>query len=210
MLIGNIFMSGVSKGSFHLLIHPHYRLFCIIVLAFSGCNANIKKNPTQYYYCYNYPDRMVWNDEILVVEGKKGNRSLFPKTDIIKGNQDGFSYRNYDERGQVTHVYALNDHGYGYFDGWYDIIQINLFTRPVQYFRALGVHTTYKKFKEKKPGQTVSQWNLNPKLIKYLPERPPDKDISYAFIKEKLPCKELGYMSYIMHTIKLLVFSIGA
>ena len=141
-------------------------------------------------------------DQMVAIKGKKGHRTM-----PDYGMYDSV-HSSHDEGDKITMVYTKNDHGYGYFEGTYDIVQIDLSSNPVYHFIGVGVHTTYKKFKEKKPNHTVSQWNLNPELIKYLPKRPSDKDLSYAFIKYSYPCKSLGYASYLLHFTKYLLIAI--
>ena len=61
--------------------------FILIVLFF---NFTACAEPSKYY-CYSYPNKMVWHDKIILIEGEKNNRSvkdIYLKKDL---------YKSYDE-----------------------------------------------------------------------------------------------------------------
>ena len=167
----------IFRGFLNRFIPICYGLFCAFV--FFGCSITNAKN--QYYYCYKDPNKMSAFDQMVAIKGKKGHRTM-----PDYGMYDSV-HSSHDEGDKITMVYTKNDHGYGYFEGKYDIVQIDLSSNPVYHFIGLGVHTTYKKFKEKKPNHTVSQWNLNPELIKYLPKRPQIKTFLMPLLNIVIP-----------------------
>lgn len=191
----NLKIIGVSGGLITMLS-------VLAGLGWAGDGKNL-----EYYFCHR-PVTQLGEltlgryDEILIVEGEQGSR-------LIKEHfgRDATFKVSHDEGDKITTVYkyrVLGKRDWGH----HDILQLNLSSNPAHYVKVLGVHTTYEQFQKNHPGQTVLQWNLNPEFIKYLPPRPPEKDISYAFagmfmMKRKIPCKKLSYMGYLLRIIQM-------
>ena len=153
------------------------------------------------YYCYSYPDKMVWYDKIVFVEGeenKRSIRSLYTKKEL---------YKAYDERDKITSVYY--DHPYKN----YRIIQLDLSSQPVSYSYGYGYHETPSAFEKSYQipftKEALARLNRNPELIKYLPKKPKEKSISYAFFKRRLNCSPLNSIEYSFKLIKLFLIKAG-
>ena len=156
------------------------------------------------YYCYFYPDKMVWHDDIILIEGKKPQRSIRE----LYERKERELYKAYDEGSKIVAVYY--DRPYKN----YKIIQLDLSSQPVTYFYGYGYHQTYKSFEKSYlvsfTDEALSQFNKNPELIKYLPEKPKDKDISHAFFKRKRNCAPLNLMEYYLKSMKLFLINLAS
>ena len=168
-------------------------LVCLSILnVFASANLN-EDIQAKYYYCYNYPDKMVWHDEVLALEKKEGAR-------VIRRHVKQRLYKTYDHHSKIITIYYITP------DNWYRIFKLDLSSKPIQLLSGYGNHTTYKDFRKSFKTATeenIARYNKNPELIKYLPEKPLEKDFSYAFLKKNLNCKTLNYASYLFYLTKI-------
>ena len=134
---------------------------------------------------------MVWHDVIILIEGEKPHRSLrnlYLRKEL---------YKSYDEGEKIISVFYNHSHKG---DRGYRIVQLDTSSKPVTYSYGFGYHNTYKSFEKSYlipfTKKTLSRFNKNPELIKYLPAKPKNKDISHAFFKRKIDCDPLGPFKY--------------
>ena len=154
------------------------------------------------YYCYNNPDKMLWHDKIIIVEGEEPLRAI--SDTYIKKER----YKAYDEGNKIISVYYDHPHSN------YRIIQLNLSSEPVSYSYGYGYHRTPESFEKSYQipfsDENLAQFNTNPELIKYLPERPEDKNLSHTSFKQKMDCKPLNMIEYPLKSIMLFLIKLGS
>ena len=154
------------------------------------------------YYCYSNPNKMLWHDHIILITGKEPNRSIKP----LYINKE--LYKAYDEGNKIISIYY--DHPFKN----YRIIQLDLSSQPVSYSYGYGYHQTQESFEKSYQipftKSALAHFNKNPELIKYLPERPKDKDISHAFLKRRYNCDALNPVEYSLKSSLLFLIKLGS
>ena len=176
----------------------------ILIVLFFNLTACAETNKYNKYYCYSNSDKMLWHDKIILIEGEQPKRSI--RTAYEKKSRK--LYKAYDEENKIISVY----HDLPFKN--YKIIQLNLSSQPVSYSYGYGYHQNRESFEKGYlipfTTENISRFNKNPELIKYLPEKPEDKDISHAFFKGTLNCKALNSIEYPLYSIKLFLIKAGS
>lgn len=177
------------------------KFFSWIVSFFLILSSCSQSHIYRYYCPHNNNKDMNGFDDIIVISGKKPNRLL---TDAYKDSRRVL-YQSYDEDNRITTVYK---HVY---PNTYKILRLNLSSPPV-FLYGSGYHSTHKKF-EKSYGLPFSRkalalFNKNPELIKYLPQRPDDQEISFSFFKFKQNCHSMGIIEFYIRYVLLYIIKI--
>ncbi len=175
-----------------------YAILAAIFL-FNSCGFNTSGTSGRYY-CQDGQE-MAWHDDLVVTVGDRPRR----KIKEVSYRELEF-YRTYDEGDTITTIYVYRgppDKRH------YRILRLELSPGQITFAYGHGYHDTRRGFEKgyqvPPTPKALAYYNKNPELIPFLPPRPADKELSWAFLKDPTPCTSMGHFESFFKSMLLLI-----